>query len=228
MSVFSDLKKAVKRIGRVERDVKSAFSKIDQAFHRMDRIDWGWNNMGQQIRSDLGKRFDDFPELIERESEKAARRVFEEMREDVEDIVEDALEFAEDVKAEALADFRENITDEVIGGIASALDDAADIIEIMAPSNFTLVFGAEVALIVQCEITVSVTIPNPVGRLTEIRKWADNAPKGRAQIIECIKDFGPESLSVEAKVSGNGFSAGWDGEDKYDRIDAFLEKHGVK
>ena len=81
---------------------------------------------------------------------------------------------------------------------------------------------------IQCEITVSVTIPNPVARLTEIRKWADDPPKGRAQIIDCIKDFGPESLTVEGKVSGNGLAAAWDGEEKYDRIDAFLEKHGVK
>ena len=29
------------------------------------------------------------------------------------------------------------------------------------------------------------------------------------------------------KVSGNGLAAEWDGDDKYDRIDAFLKKHGV-
>ena len=127
-----------------------------------------------------------------------------------------------------LDEIKNKLTDEVVDGIADALDDAADVIETLAPSNFTLVFGAEVALVIQCEITVSVTIPNPVARLTEIRKWADKPPKGRAEIIECIKDFGPESLSIEAKVSGNGMSAGWDGEEKYDRIDAFLEKHGVR
>ena len=51
--------------------------------------------------------------------------------------------------------------------------------------------------------------------------------KGGAQIIACIKDFGPSSLSAEFKVSGNGISATWTGDDKYDRIDAFLKKHGV-
>ena len=37
----------------------------------------------------------------------------------------------------------------------------------------------------------------------------------------------PESLSAEFKVSGNGLGAAWDTDDKFDRIDAFLEKHGV-
>ena len=32
---------------------------------------------------------------------------------------------------------------------------------------------------------------------------------------------------MEFKVSGNGLSAEWDGDDKYERIDAFLKKHGV-
>ena len=112
--------------------------------------------------------------------------------------------------------------------MADALDEAADVIEILAPDQFGLVFGCEVALIVQCEVTVSFDIPNPVARLTEIRAWADDPPKGRAQIIDCIKDFGPDGVSVEAKLSGNGFSATWNGDDKYDRIDAFLSKHGVE
>ena len=97
----------------------------------------------------------------------------------------------------------------------------------MAPTRFTLIFGVELALVVQGEVTVAVSIPNPTAKLTEIRAWANNPPSGRAQIIECIRDFAPESLSVEAKVSGNGIAAEWDGDDKYNRIDAFLEKKGV-
>ena len=111
--------------------------------------------------------------------------------------------------------------------IKEALDNAADVIEIMAPTRFTLIFGVELALVIQGEVTVSCSFPNPVAKLTEIRKWAADPPKGRGQIIECIKDFGPESLGVEFKVSGNGLAAEWDGDDKYDRIDAFLAKHGV-
>ena len=113
------------------------------------------------------------------------------------------------------------------GSIKKALDNAADVIEVMAPSKFTLIFGVELALVVQGEVTVSFSFPNPAAKLTEIRAWADKPPKGRAQVIECIKDFGPESLAVEFKVSGNGLAAEWDGDDKYDRIDSFLKKHGV-
>ncbi len=112
--------------------------------------------------------------------------------------------------------------------IKEALDNAADCIEMLAPTRFTLIFGVELALVVQGEVTVAATIPNPAAKLTEIRRWAARPPKGRAQIVACIKDFGPESLAVEAKVSGNGIAAEWDGDDKYDRIDAFLEKHGVE
>ena len=111
--------------------------------------------------------------------------------------------------------------------IKEALDNAADVIEVMAPTRFTLIFGVELALVIQGEVTVQCSFPNPVAKLTEIRKWAASPPTGRAEIIECIKDFGPESLGVELKVSGNGLAAEWDGDDKYDRIDAFLKKHGV-
>ena len=98
----------------------------------------------------------------------------------------------------------------------------------MSPSSFTLIFGIEMALVIQGEVTVSVSLPNPTAKLTEIRKWADKPPAGRAKIIECIKDFGPESLGVEMKVSGNGMAAEWDSGDKYDNVSMpFLEKHGI-
>ena len=135
------------------------------------------------------------------------------LTDDLPDLIEDA---AEKIAREA----SEKSIEEV-------LDNAADVIEILAPDSFTLVFGIELALVVQGEVTVSFTFPNPTAKLTEIRKWADKPPKGRAKIIECIKDFGPESLGAEFKVSGNGIGAEWSGESKYDRIDAFLEKHGV-
>ena len=41
------------------------------------------------------------------------------------------------------------------------------------------------------------------------------------------KEFGPQSFSaeIEAKISGNGWdSAVWSGDDKYDKLDAFLEE----
>lgn len=111
--------------------------------------------------------------------------------------------------------------------IGEVLNNAADTIELLAPSKFTLIFGLELSLVVQGEVTVSVTFPNPVAKLTEVRKWAKHPPKGRSKIIECIKDFGPESIAAELKISGPGLHAEWDGDDKYDRVDSFLAKHGV-
>ena len=127
-----------------------------------------------------------------------------------------------------MGEIRDHITEAMLEGLADALDEAADIVEMAAFDDFTMIFGCEVALVIQCEVTVSCTIPDPVAKLTEIRSWADNPPKGREQIMECVRDFGPSQIEVEAKVSGNGVAGTWSGEQKYDRLDAFLEKHGVK
>ena len=113
------------------------------------------------------------------------------------------------------------------GAIERALNNAADVIELLAPTRFTLIFGVELALVVQGEVTVGFTFPNPVAKLTEVRKFAKNPPRGRKQIVACVQEFGPESLAVEAKISGNGIACEWDGDDKYERLDAFLAKHGV-
>ena len=107
------------------------------------------------------------------------------------------------------------------------LNAALDVIELLSPNTFSLILGFEGALVVQAEFTVSAEIVNPTSKLTEIRKWADVPPRGRAQIIACLKDFGPSGFAVEGKFSGNGFAAAWSGEDKYDKLDAFLAKRGV-
>lgn len=203
MSVFSDVKKALKRIGQLDNRIGGAFTDLGKHWHRMDRIDWFIRKELDEVRGDIG-----------RVAGKVEDEVEEAIVEKLPDLIEDA---AKKVAREA----SELAIEEV-------LDNAADVIEIMAPDEFTLVFGMELALVVQGEVTVSFSFPNPVSKLTEIRAWAEHPPKGRAKIIECIRDFGPTSLSAEFKVSGNGLSAEWDGDEKYDRIDAFLEKHGVK
>ena len=108
-----------------------------------------------------------------------------------------------------------------------ALSLAIDIIEGTQPDTYTIIFGIELALVVQGEVTVSLELPNPVGRLSKIKAWAEKPPSGRAKIIECIADFGPESITAEAKVSGNGGAATWSGEKAYDALDSFLRKNGV-
>ena len=215
---WNPVKEAEKKAKQaVDKIVKPAVKKITDETVGKDGPIWKLRHETWDTIQGLGQRVEgeikDVGSEVENGIRNAGKEVEDGLTEKLPDLIEDA--------AEALA------KEAAKGAIKEALDNAADVIEMMAPSNFTLVFGIELALVVQGEVTISFTFPNPVAKLTEIRKWADKPPSGRAQIIECIKDFGPESLSAEFKVSGNGLCAEWDGEDKYDRIDAFLEKHGV-
>ena len=140
----------------------------------------------------------------------------------------DELEYEAKEALEKAKEAAEKASQEISSqGIKKSLETAADVIELVSPDKFGLILGIELALVVQGEVTIRVGFPNPVAKLTEIRKWAKHPPKGRSKIIECVKDFGPDSISVEAKVSGNGMDAEWSGDSKYDKLDKFLEKHGV-
>ena len=177
----------------------------------------GVRAMGREVEDGLRKSAHEITDAFEKKLPALAEKAFEETKEAfVEELPalmeEAALKLAKEASAHS---------------IKEALDNAADVIEVMAPTRFTLIFGVELALVIQGEVTVSFSFPNPAAKLTEIRFWAGHPPKGRAKIIECIEDFGPEALAVEFKVSGNGMAAEWDGDDKYERIDAFLKKHGV-
>ena len=141
------------------------------------------------------------------------REVEEGLTEKLPELIEDAIEDA--MKAAAS------------GAVQKGLNAALDVIELISPNVLGLTFGFEAALVVQAEFTVAISIVNPTSKLTEIRKWAANPPSGRSQIIACFKDFGPSGFGVEGKFSGNGFSAEWSGDDKYDKLDAFLAKRGL-
>ena len=182
----------------------------------------GIERKGKAVVNTVDNKIDELADdAIDRVRDEAGR-VEDGLTEKLPELVTEKLpELIEDAAQALASEAAEN-------AIKEALDNAADCIEMLAPTRFTLIFGVELALVVQGEVTVAVTIPNPAAKLTNIRSWAARPPKGRAQIITCIQDFGPESLAVEAKVSGNGIAAEWDGDDKYDRIDAFLEKHGVE
>ena len=214
---------------KLGKQTKNEFSKIERAINDVgEEVKKGLQKtgadcrngvraMGKEVEDGLRKSTDEIKDGFEKELPALAEKAFAETREafveELPALIEDAaLKLAKEASARS---------------IKEALDNAADVIEMMAPTKFTLIFGVELALVIQGEVTVSFSFPNPAAKLTEIRAWAKNPPKGRGQIIECIKDFGPESLGVEFKVSGNGLAAEWDGDDKYDRIDAFLKKHGV-
>lgn len=178
------------------------------------------NRLGDEIRSSIRSRGNEVRGMVEQVADEGENRIRAVGHEVESGLTEKLPELVEG----AIEDLAELAAQESIG---EALDNAADVIEMMAPTRFTLIFGVELALVVQGEVTVAVALPNPAAKLTEIRQWAKNPPRGRAQIVECIQAFAPESLAVEAKMSGNGLAAEWDGDDKYDRIDAFLSKHGV-
>ena len=205
---FNQVEKALREVGE---DVKKGLQKTGADCRN------GVRAMGREVEDGLRKSANEVKNGFTKEIPALAEKAFAETREAFEEqlpalIEEAAFKLAQEASERSIKDVLEN---------------AADVIEITVPTRFTLIFGVELALVIQGEITVSFSFPNPVAKLTEIRKWADKPPKGRGQIIECIKDFGPESLGVEFKVSGNGLAAEWDGDDKYDRIDTFLAKHGV-
>ena len=207
-----EAEKAARRVA--EKIVKQILEPVGNKIKR------DLNNLYGSIESKIKRRGREMEGLIDEAADKAEGRlrglggeIEDGLTEKLPELVEDAVEKLAQAASEQ--------------SIKEALDNAADVIEVMSPSSFTLIFGVELALVVQGEVTVSVALPNPTAKLTEIRHWAEHPPSGREQIIECIRDFGPESLGAEFKVSGNGLAVEWDGEDKYDRIDAFLEKHGV-
>ena len=165
----------------------------------------------------LGNKVEHVDDTIKDEVKEAVAEVVEEVgtafTEKLPELAEDAL--------------REVITKATAASAKRGLGIALDMVELVSPRRYGLIIGVELALIATVEFTVTVVIPNPTAKLTEIRKWARRPPRSRKQIIKCVKDFGPESLTVEAKVSGNGGFAEWDGHDMLDRLDVFLAKQGV-
>ena len=162
----------------------------------------------------LVKKVEDLGKQAVRDVQEAGKRAAAEVEKGVTEKLPALMEAAARKLAEEAAS----------GAAKKALDIACDVIETTAPDSYTLTFGVELALVVQGEVTVNLEIPNPVARLSKIREWADKPPKGRAQIIACVKDFAPSSLTAEAKLSGNGGSATYSGEHILDGLDSFLRK----
>ena len=206
--VGDEVKRGVNQVGNeVEDSVKRTGNDVRNSINQgIAEATKEIEGAGKEVQITFEKKL---PVLAEKAFDEVKERFVEELPALLEEV---ALKIAREASAKS---------------IKETLDNAADVIEIMSPTKFTLIFGIELALVVQGEVTVAFSFPNPIAKLTEIRKWANKPPRGRRQIIQCIKDFGPESLSAEFKVSGNGLAAEWNGEDKYDRIDAFLKKHSV-
>ena len=221
----------------IEKDARVAWQELEDALDALDKktgargignpfksltrkIRRAFEKLGDSIKSGIrkvGREVEELAKKAVKEVEAAGKKAVREVEEGVTEKLPDLMEAAARKLAEEAAS----------GAAKKALSLAIDIIEGTQPDTYTIIFGIELALIVQGEVTVSLALPNPVGRLGKIKAWAEKPPSGRAKIIECVKDFGPESITAEAKVSGNGGSATWSGEKAYGALDSFLRKNGV-
>lgn len=213
---WDPLKEVKKRVKQFRNEANGAMNRV--------------RNVGREVERDLERKVpdlvsDQLPGLLDQELPRLGSALESRMAvlvtEKVPELITEELPEAMQTELQRLATLAAE------DSLRKVLDEAADTIELMSPSWFGFTFGGEFAFVAQIEFTVAVTIPNPVSKLTEIKTWKAKPPKGRAQIIDCIQDFGPSGFEVEFKVSGNGFKAGWDGDDKYDRLDQFLAKRGV-
>ena len=220
-------KKDFEKVGEVlEETAKDTGKSFEELGHETEEF------FTKEARNVVQKIFDTAKRDLERFAKDSVKDTKDAFTKDLPKLAEKALAGAEEAFVEKLPALIEEAALKLAReasqrSIKEALNNGADVIELLSPTKFTLIFGIELALVVQGEVTVMFSFPNPAAKLTEMRAWARKPPKGRVQIIQCIKDFGPTSIAVQLKVSGNGLAAEWDGDDKYNRIDAFLKKHGV-
>ena len=226
-------KKAAKQAGHaIEQTAKDTAKAAEQAAKDAAREAEAWARKAEQaLEREIMSIFDKAKDLAN-SAVREVKELGEKAKREVEAAGKKAVREVEQGVTEKLPDLMEaaarKLAEEAASGAAKkALSLAIDIIEGTQPDTYTIIFGIELALVVQGEVTVSLELPNPVGRLGKIKAWAEKPPSGRAKIIECVADFGPESITAEAKVSGNGGAATWSGEKAYGALDSFLRKSGV-
>ena len=187
---------------KAKKDFKKAGDAIEGAAKDTGKAFEQGGKVIKKTAEDLAKETEEF---FTKEARKVVEKIFNDAKRDAERFFENAGKDAKNAFTKELPALAEKAFDETkeafveelpalveaaalqlakeasARSIKEALDNAADVIEVMAPTRFTLIFGVELALVIQGEITVSFSFPNPVAKLTEIRKWAANPPEGRAQ-----------------------------------------------
>ena len=143
---FNKIAKAVDDVGE---EVKRELRKVGADCRNGVRV------MGREVEDGLRKSANGITDAFEKKLPALAEKAFEETKEAfVEELPalmeEAALKLAKEASAHS---------------IKEALDNAADVIEVMAPTRFTLIFGVELALVIQGEVTVSFSFPNPAAKL---------------------------------------------------------------
>ena len=118
MSVFSDIKKAFKRLGSLERDFKRFGGRLEStardASKGVQEVGKLWSAVNG-VRGDVKDAFEQIeklPDTIEREAERVARKVYEESTEGIEELVEDAIEsFASALAQQGIQEFRDLVNE---------------------------------------------------------------------------------------------------------------------
>ena len=158
----------------------------------------------------------------------AVRRVRQEVERAEDGLTERVPEIVTEKLPDLIEDGFEKLQEEAVkAAMKKALDSFLKVVAIAAPTRASMTFGMALSFVAEGEVGCTVTVPNPVAKITEIRKWAANPPNDLADIMQCIRDFGPESIAAGFKVCGNGPDFEWEGDDKYDRVEAFLSDQGV-
>ena len=130
---FNKIAKAVEGVGE---EVKRELRKVGADCRNGVRV------MGREVEDGLRKSAMEITDAFEKKLPALAEKAFEETKEAfVEELPalmeEAALKLAKEASAHS---------------IKEALDNAADVIEVMAPTRFTLIFGVELALVYRVKL----------------------------------------------------------------------------
>ena len=202
---------------RKEIEAEASWKELEAALSLLDSGGRSIGNPFKSITKKIRRAFEKLGDSIK----SAIRKVGREAEEEIKDLATSTLRDVKDELEDLAEDALSKIT-ATIGG--EGLKIAVDMVELIAPDTLSLKLGIDVGVLA---LGLSLTIPDPVARLNRIRHWADHPPHGRAKIIECISEFGPQSIGIAGTILGNGASAEWSGADKLAKLDRFLAKRGI-
>ena len=197
MSVFSDIKKAFRRLGRLEGDFRRLGSRVEDAYKDARSAAGEVSKLWVEVKG-VRRQIEQLPEVIESKAEQAAHKVYQEIREEAEDLVDDVVgSLGEALARKGLEEFRE-----LVGGTRDALEakreKRPDLIDEIDNMSVYLELGP-----------VTMTWEGFYTRAEQVAiildHYVDNPPAiRRKDILEFIAAVGPTSvdagLSIQAAL----------------------------
>lgn len=224
--------------GAAEKAAKSAVKKVvDPAIREIRKL---VSNLEDSVKKEVNSAKKTVEQTVSNavsEAEKTVRNVKSEVIDEIDEIRDRSLKEIRNVAGEvedAVLDelpalietgFHKLTEDVIREALQRGLNTLADVVELFAPTQISMTFGLALSFVVEGEVSITITIPNPVAKLTEIREWQSKPPSGRDEILRCIQDFAPTSISAGFKIVGNGPDCEWDGDDKFERLNSFMGKY---